>query len=199
MTRSRLMKTTAVAGACAAVGTVAGIAGSAAAPSPSTSNKSDGPQYGFVVAGQATGGAPKGVVAFKEGVGGPPVHGTEVVPNKASDGFDTVTHDSGTVTSVSGDRITLTEGTDKATYATPTLTIPANATVQRNFQTAKLSDIQAGDHVDVSSSSGGTTDVFAVDSQHWPPKPPSLPGSEKRGALLTVPAPPGVADGDGPR
>ena len=198
MTRSGLMKTAAVAGACAAVGTIAGIAGSSAAPS--TSKKPEGPRYGIVVAGPVTAGAkspltagaPKGAVTFNVDVGGPPVHATEIVPNKAGDGFDTVTHDSGTVKSISGDHLTITEGTDKATYATPTLTIPADATIQRNFQSAKLSDLQAGDHVDVSSSSGGTTDVFAVDSQHWPPKPPGLPGSPKRGALPPLPPPPGV-------
>src|SRR5438876_5155270 len=104
MTRSRLMKTAAVAGACAAVGTIAGIAGSSAAPS--NSNKPDGPRYGFVVAGAAAPGIRvKGPVTFKVDVGGPPVHATEVVPNKAGDGFDTLTHDSGAVKSISGDHI----------------------------------------------------------------------------------------------
>jgi hypothetical protein len=194
MTRSRLLKGAVVAGACAAVGTIAGIAGSSAAPSDS--KKSDGrPEFGFVVQGPEKAGAPHGAVTFKMGVGGPPVHSTEVVPNKAGDGFDTVTHDSGTVKSISGDHITITEGTDKATYATPTLTIPADATVQRNFQSAKLSDIKVGDHVDISSGSGGTADVFAVDSQNWPPKPPKVPGSGKPSALPPLPPPPGAGYG----
>ncbi len=34
--------------------------------------------------------------------------------------------------------------------------------------------MQTGDRVDVSSSSDGTTNVFAVDSGHWPPKPPTF-------------------------
>lgn len=197
MTHSRLFKSMAAAGACAAVGTIAGIAGSSAAPSNSLN--SDGPRFGFVVQGPATRSAPGGPVAVKVAMGGPPLHATEVVPNRAGDGFDTVTHDSGTVKSVSGDHITITEGAGKATYATPTLTIPANATVHRNLQIARLSDIQAGDHVDVSSSSSGATDVFAVDSQHWPPKPPKLPGFAKSGTLPPLPPPPGVAYGDSAR
>jgi hypothetical protein len=195
MTRSRFLKSAAVAAACAAAGTIAGIAGSSAAPS--NSNKSDGPEYGFVVKGAETRAAPPGAADFKIERGGPPVHATEVVPNKGGDGFDTVTHDSGTVKSISGDHITITEGTDKATYATPTLTVPADATIQRNFQDAKLSDIKVGDHVDVSSSSDGTTNVFAVDSQHWPPKPIQLSGSAKTGALPPGPPPPAGAPGFG--
>jgi hypothetical protein len=119
-------------------------------------------------------GALPGKFAFKIAIGGPPVHAVQIVPNKAGDGFDTVTQDSGTVKSVSGASLMITEGTDKATYATPTLSIPADATVERNFQSAQLSEVQAGDHVDISSSSDGTTNVFAVDAQHWPPEPPVL-------------------------
>jgi hypothetical protein len=129
------------------------------------------------------------MIALKIGTGGPPVHAVQIVPNKAGDGFDTVTQDSGTVKSLSGDSLTITEGTDKATYATPTLTIPSGATVERNFQSAKLSDIQTADHVDVSLNSDGTANVLAVDSQHWPPKPP-MPAR-----LLKQPAPPGGPPG----
>jgi hypothetical protein len=128
---------------------------------------------------------------FKIGIGGPPVHGVEVVPNKAGDGFETVTHDSGTVKSVSGSSVTITEGTEKATYGTPTLTIPADATVERDFQSAKLSDLRAGDHVDVSASSDGTTNVFAVDPQDWPPKPPA--GLKPGGPPKPPPGEAGVA------
>jgi hypothetical protein len=196
MTRSRLLKGAIVVGACGTVGAIAGITGSLAAPSDS--DKSPGPRFDVAVKGPVRAAAGPGALAFKIGAGGPPVHSTEVVPNKAGDGFDTVTHDSGKVKSISGDRITITEGTDKATYGTPTLTIPADATILRNFKEAKLSDIQVGDHVDVSRSSGGTTDVFAVDSQHWPPKPPDLPGSAKPGALQKPAPPPDVSFGTAP-
>jgi hypothetical protein len=194
MRRSRLLKSAIVLGASGAVGAAAGIAGSSAAPSDS--NNPPGPRFGVVVQGPVTAAAGHGAPAFKI-VGGPPVHSTEVVPNKTGDGFDTVTRDSGAVKSISGGQITITEGTDKATYGTPTLTIPADATIQRNFQDAKLSDIQVGDHVDVSRSSAGTTDVFAVDSQHWPPKPPERPDPAKPGAPK-LPPPPGVASSTTP-
>jgi hypothetical protein len=168
MTHSWRFKSAVAVGACAAVGTIGGIAAGAAAPSHD-GTEAHGPetQSGCPVGPPPP--MPMAVFAF----GGPPVHAVQIVPNKAGDGFDTVTEDSGTVKSVSGDNLTITEGTDKATYATPTLTIPADATVQRNEESAKLSDIQTGDHVDVSSSSGGTTDVFAVDSKprELPPKP----------------------------
>jgi hypothetical protein len=192
MRHSRLLKIAIVVGASGAVGAAAGIAGSSAAPSDS--NNSTGPRFGVVVRGPVTSAAGDGAAAFKLALGGPPVHSTEVVPNKAGDGFDTVTHDSGTVKSITGEQITITEGTDKATYGTPTLTIPADANIQRNFQDAKLSDIQVGDHVDVSRSSAGTTDVFAVDAQDWPPKPPdsARPGAPK------LPPPPGVASSTTP-
>ena len=162
MTQARFRKRALTAGVCAAIGAAAGIAGSAAAPSGA-----------HLTPGPVSLPAPPGGVMIKiGGGGGPPVHATDVVPNKAGTGFDTVTQDSGTATAVSGDRLTIKEGTDKATYATPTLTIPGNATIERNFEPAKLADIRAGDHVDVSSSSDGTTNVLAIDSQHWPPKPP---------------------------
>jgi hypothetical protein len=172
MTHSQLLKSAIAAGVCAAIGATAGIVGSAAAPShPRKAHSAD---YATGTQSLDIQSAPAGAIAFKIGIGGPPVHGVQIVPNKAGDGFDTVTQDSGTVKSVSGDSLTITERTDKATYATPTLTIPAGATVERNFQSSKLTDIQTGDHVDVSSSSDGTANVFALDSQHWPPMPPGI-------------------------
>src|SRR5581483_5541741 len=50
------------------------------------------------------------------------VHGDLVVKTKT--GFGTVTFDRGKVDSVSGQRLTMTEGTRTATYKTVTLTIP---------------------------------------------------------------------------
>lgn len=207
MTYSKFVKRAATAGVCVGVGAVAGIAGSAAAPTrPSKSPRSAAVRYvGGRAAGTALPVAP-GIVMLAAGSVQQPVHGVEVVPNKGGDGFDTVTDDSGTVKSVSGDTLTIVEGTDKATYATPAVTIPAGATVQRNFQPAKLADIQPGDHVDVRSDSDGTTNVMAMDAAHWPPKPPSLAGCGKPGSLplpmpltLQVPVGPtgsaGVASG----
>jgi hypothetical protein len=98
--------------------------------------------------------------------GGPPggfaVHAEEVVLNKAGTAFITQTEDSGTVVSVSGDQLVIKEGTASVTYKTVTLTVPSGATVYRNGATASLSDLKAGDHVRVTSSSDGTT-VMAGD------------------------------------
>jgi hypothetical protein len=73
------------------------------------------------------------------------VHGEFVVHTKA--GFRTVTLDRGTVDSVSGRQLKLTEGTPKATYRTVTLSIPANARVRDDKQKASLSSVKAGQRV----------------------------------------------------
>jgi hypothetical protein len=175
MNNQRLFNGAVAAGACAAVASLAGIAVSAAAPSdaPTAYSAIGGPA--LKIRGGDVPFPPAGMAAMKMGIGAPPVHAVETVPNKAGDGFDTVVEDAGTVKSVSANNLTITEGTDKATYGTPTLTIPTDARVVRNFEIAKLSDIQVGDHVDVRSSSDGTTFVFAADSEHWlPSKRPLL-------------------------
>ncbi|MGI8904728.1 MAG: hypothetical protein ACR2IP_13990 [Solirubrobacteraceae bacterium] len=70
------------------------------------------------------------------------VHGDLVVKTKT--GFATATFDRGVVQSVSGQQLTLKEGTKKATYKTVTLTIPANARVRDNRQKATLADVKPG-------------------------------------------------------
>jgi hypothetical protein len=95
---------------------------------------------------------------------GPPVHANAVVPNDKG-GFDAVTMDRGSFSSLSGDQLTITEGTKTATYKTVTLTIPSGATVRRNGEQAQLSDLKAGDEVLVVQSPNGTV-VGAHDAQH---------------------------------
>ena len=73
------------------------------------------------------------------------VHGTVVVRTRS--GFATVTFDRGTVNSVNGQQLTMTEGTAKATYKTVTLTIPSTARVRDNRQQVTLSDLKAGQRV----------------------------------------------------
>jgi len=90
------------------------------------------------------------------------------VPNEKG-GFDTVTMDRGSFSSLSGDQLTITEGTKTATYKTVTLTIPSSATVRRNGEAAKLSDLKSGDTVMVVQSPKATV-VSANDAQH-----PDLP------------------------
>jgi hypothetical protein len=75
------------------------------------------------------------------------VHGDLVVHTQS--GFVTVTFDRGKVDSVNGQQLTITEGTKKASYKTVTLTIPSNATVRANRQTASLSGLKPGQRVAV--------------------------------------------------
>lgn len=144
-----------VAVLCALVGAAAGIAGTAAAPKQSKS----------AAAARDHRGGPHG--RFH----GPPVHVEAVVLNKAGDAFIKLTEDSGTVKSVDSNELTITEGFKDVTYKDVTLTIPSDATVMRNFNAAKLSDLKAGDRVHVESSSEGTN-VFAVDPDQAPPRGP---------------------------
>jgi hypothetical protein len=162
MQRSTLVRGGFVVGACALVGAIGGIAGSAAAPSGKSQTQTTA--NGHKGWGPGRGGHP----GFARG--GPAVHGELVVPNKDGNGFVTVTMDSGKVKSLSGDQLTITEGTDKATYKDATLTIPTDATVRRNFADAKLSDVKEGDRVHVAQSSEGTF-VFAVDDAHQDQRP----------------------------
>ncbi len=70
------------------------------------------------------------------------VHGDLIVATKS--GFVHVTFDRGLVRSVSGQQLTLTEGTKARTYKTITLTIPTSAHVRDNGRKATLADVTAG-------------------------------------------------------
>jgi hypothetical protein len=143
-------RTVVVAALCVALGAAGGIATGSAATSKAKKAGS----------GALRGGPP----------GGRAVHEDAVVLNKAGTAFITATEDSGTVVSVSGDQLTIKEGTKSVTYKTVTLTIQSGATVKRNGSTAQLSDLKAGDRVHVTQSSDGTT-VFADDGTHRPQGP----------------------------
>jgi hypothetical protein len=173
MKSNRLMRTVTIGALCAVVGTGAGIAGSSAATGGKSSKS----------ARASHAGRPGGPFRL---AGGPPVHSEAVVPNKAGDKFITVTTDAGKVKSVSGDELTITEGTKTLTYKDVTLTIPSDASVYRNGSKASLSDLQEGDHVMVSQSSDGTY-VDAFDSQHRPPHPGG-PGGRHSGPPGPPPA-----------
>ena len=64
-----------------------------------------------------------------------------------TNGFETVTLDRGSFSSLSANQLTINEGTKTATYKTVTLTIPSNATVRDNRQTSTLSALTAGQRV----------------------------------------------------
>ncbi len=163
MKRTRFTQVAAAAAICATVAAMIGIASGAAAPAK---NAGKGAQT------RAFRGLPpppngRGFRAHMRGkgpapFGGPPVHSEMVVPNKAGDDFITVTQDSGKVESVSGDQITITEGTKQATYKTVSIDVPSNAKVLRNGKQAELSDLPSGDQVHVSQSPQGSF-VFATD------------------------------------
>jgi hypothetical protein len=166
MQRSTIVRTGTVGAVCALAGGAIGIAGSSASsPSRPTSPpviraaRAFGPGLGL--AGPMLGFGPLA------GAAGLPVHSDTVVPNEKG-GFDTVTMDRGMFSSLSGDQLTITEGTKSATYKTVTLTIPSNATVRRNGEKADLSDLKAGDEVLVVQSPNGTV-VAAHDAQHQEP------------------------------
>ena len=131
MSKSLLVKIGAVGGACAAIGAGAGILGTSAAATnnsqPSSHAKTHHARRLRPLLDRA-------------------VHADAVVAVKGGQ-FVTVTLDRGTVQSVSGQQLTITEGTKKHAYKTVTLTIPANAKVRDNKQTAQLSDVKAGQRV----------------------------------------------------
>ncbi|HEV3229228.1 MAG TPA: hypothetical protein VGY97_07130 [Solirubrobacteraceae bacterium] len=177
MKRFRFGRTAAIASVCAVAGAAAGIAGSAAAPS---SHKAYTTESGFAVAG------PPGGVAIRFAGSGPPVHSDLVVPNQAGTGFDTITTDDGQFKSVSGDQLTITEGTKTVTYKDVTLTIPAGAKVYRNGSSAHLSDLRSGDEVHVVQGPKGTM-VDAADAQH------QASGRFGPFSLHKMPPPPGAS------
>ena len=210
MKGSTVMRTAAVGTTCALVGAAAGIAGSSA----STPRKTNGPVA--VASGKIKRGivgpmiGPLGLAIAMPAGAGPPVHSESVLPNEKG-GFETVTMDRGMFSSLSGEQLTIAEGTKRATYKTVTLTIPSDAKVYRNGETAQLSDIKSGDTVAVVHGPKGTV-VNANDAEHEPNQvvhieahkvgpgggPPPLPGGPQ-GAYKVAPGehsqPPGAPEG----
>jgi hypothetical protein len=73
------------------------------------------------------------------------VSGDVVVDTKQ--GFQTISFERGTVDSVSGDQITITEGGPKAAQRQETITIPATARVRDDGKQASISSVSAGQRV----------------------------------------------------
>jgi hypothetical protein len=156
-----------VAGACVLIGALGGIAsGSAASKKSSTRTHA---------AAQTQPGP--GHPGFG-GPGGPSIHSVSVQLNQAGTGYVTVTSDSGKLQSVdtSASTVTLVEGLSSNPYKTVTLSVPSGATVSLDGKTSSLGALAAGDHVVVSSSSDGTSTVFATDSSFTPPMGHGGPG-----------------------
>jgi hypothetical protein len=200
MNRSRIKQTAIAALTCATVAGAIGIATVAAAPpNNGPTNHRAGPR-------DMPPGMPPPPALGRRGVpptiiSGPPLHSEMVVPTRSGNDFITVTQDSGTVKSVSGDRLTITEGTEEATYKTVTLAIPGDATIVRNGKRAELADLRMSDQVHVSQSPQDSF-VFASDSDYRKsafrrfrhlPRPPGaggLPPGGPPGLGLLQAAPP---------
>ncbi|HEV3048633.1 MAG TPA: hypothetical protein VGY13_14860 [Solirubrobacteraceae bacterium] len=181
----KLKLTFVLASACALAGLTAALADGASSHH-SVRKTGEAP-----AAGMPPGGGPGGAGGF----GGPggAVHSVSVVPNKAGDGFVTVTSDRGTIKSVDAgaSTITLVEGTKSATYQTPTITIPSGASVTLDGKSSSLGALAAEDQVTVISSSEGTT-VFATDPSF---KPEGGPGKWSGGGAPPQGAPPVPSEG----
>jgi hypothetical protein len=136
MSLPKYWKLGAVGASCAVLGAGASVIASAGA---ATQPSAAGTSSGGTAAQHARGGYGARRLAARA------VHGDVVVPSKG--GFVTVTFDRGIVQSVSGQQLTLKEGTKKATYKTVTLTIPAGARIRDNRHTATLADVKAGQRV----------------------------------------------------
>ena len=103
----------------------------------------------------SAGAAPSAASSHTTGAGGHgwrklarrTVHADLVVATKH--GFVNVTVDRGKVDSVSGQQLTMTEGTKKQAYKTITLTIPSSAKVRDDRQAAALSALRSGQRVTV--------------------------------------------------
>lgn len=140
---TRIFRTILIAATCGVIGAGAGIAGAGAHDTHAkgkTRTANHGKHHAF---------------GHDKFFFGAPVHAEAVVPDRQGS-FKTITFDRGTVKSVSGDQLTITEGTPTAVYKDVTLTIPADAKVKRDGDDAQLSALQAGDLVAVVTSGDKT-------------------------------------------
>jgi hypothetical protein len=151
MTHTRLLKVIALAGTCAAVGTVVGMSSSVAA-TPHHSQRG--------VRASQRGGIRGSFAGLGFGPLGRVIHEVTVVPN-ATGGFDTLTIDSGKLTTIAGDNLTVAEGTRSASYANPTITVPDGSTVFLDGRHSSLGALATTDRVTIVQDSDGTTTVFA--------------------------------------
>jgi hypothetical protein len=130
----RHLKLLTIGAACATVGAgTSAIATAGAAGTPTT--------------GASTTSHPAAGHAARRALLRRAVQGSVVVASK--NGFVTATFNRGFVQSVSGQQLTIREGTKTATYKTVTLAIPAGAKVRDNGKSASLSQLTAGQRVGV--------------------------------------------------
>jgi type II secretory pathway pseudopilin PulG len=212
---------TIVIAVCAAIGAIAGIAGSAAAPSSSSSaqaqkkaaaqaqRKAMQKKFRQLKRAFRLHGRPGTRFGPGFGFGFGPVHAEAVVPNKDGTGFMTVTTDAGTLNSVDGNTVHLKEGTDKKVYKDDVaIDVGSNAKVIRNGADAKLSDLKAGDHVRVITGTPKGNIVIAEDDAFLQQQKKHFrehfghrafgPGFGPPGPPPGAPGPPSGSDENGP-
>lgn len=66
---------------------------------------------------------------------------------RTKDGFGTVSLERGTIDEISGSRLTIAEGTRRASYRSVTVTIPADARIRDDGIRTGLSSVKAGERV----------------------------------------------------
>jgi hypothetical protein len=137
------LKLVTVAAVCVAVGAAGSAIATAGAASPGTSTTGTGSSGAGSTSARTARARGAGVRALERRT----VQANVVVATKS--GFATVTIERGFVQLVSGQQLTIREGTKKATYKTVTLTIPSGAKVRDNGQTASLSQLTTGQRVGV--------------------------------------------------
>jgi hypothetical protein len=133
------VRTVALATGCVALGAGAGAIASAGAATHHSVKVNHRAQHA---------GAGHRLRRLRSGAGGA-IQGTLVVPTSNGTSFATISFDRGFVAAVSGQQLTINEGTAKATYKAVTLTIPTSATVRNNRTPAALGSLTKGERVAV--------------------------------------------------
>ncbi len=128
----------ALATSCVALGVGIGALTSAGAATTTTAAHSG--KTGSAVVGARRRGLRRRVGMLRRAVQG------DLVVRTAS-GFDTVSFQRGTVKSVSGAQLTLTEGTRRASYRSMTVNVPAQAVIRDDGRRTVLSSVTAGQRV----------------------------------------------------
>lgn len=140
----------------ALVGSLAGIAGSAAAPSKKSKSRAGAVERADL---------PR----FHRGLGhGMVLHSEAVVPDDDGSGFETVTMDGGTFKSLDGTTVHLKQAVGDEVYKDDAaIDVGSAAKVYRNGDKAKLGDLKAGDRVRIIQRAGDT--VVMAHDEDWRP------------------------------
>ena len=170
MKKKLISSTIAIGAVCAVVGASTGIASSSAASkatAASATTATAAMQAGARPDGMRGPGGPGGPGGGHGhggpggGPGGGGIHSESVRPDPDGTGFVTEVSDSGTLSAVDGNELTIKEGTAKETFDTVDVTADGTVTVERNGATSSLAALKVGDHVRVSKD-GTNTRIHAT-------------------------------------